>query len=207
MGSIGSGRRYQASEVKPVIENQISINILDLKKRECLKPGTISSTNYALNGRELGWIFISAAKGILNLDYRVNGHIQQQTIEITDISPHYGGRRQYLLCPKCDSRRESLYYGSDGEFACRICRGLVFRSQQLNPFLRHEHRAQKFLERLGGTDFIIDRKKPFRMWQKTFFKLRDKYFTHSIKSCDLFVEYSNQLFEKYGPVVDKKKRI
>jgi len=41
MGSLGSGRRYQASEVKSVIENQISINILDLKKRGCLEPGAI----------------------------------------------------------------------------------------------------------------------------------------------------------------------
>jgi hypothetical protein len=63
MGSIGSGRKYKSDEVKPVIENQISINILDLKKRDCLKPGTISSRSYAINGREIGWIFTNAEEG------------------------------------------------------------------------------------------------------------------------------------------------
>lgn len=200
MGSLGSGRRYKSDEVKKVVENQISINILDLKKRGCLKSGNISSTTYSTNGREIGLIFISAAEGTLGLDYRFNDHIQQQTVQITTISPHYGGQRQYLACPQCDSRRNSLYYGSNGQFTCRICQGLVFRSQQLNPSLRHAHRADKFLERLGGKDFIFHRKKPAGMWDRTFIKLRDKYFTHTIKSCNLFIEYSNQLLEKYGSV-------
>ena len=171
MGSIGSGRRYKANEVKKVVENQISINILDLKKRGCLKPGTISSTNFSINSREIGWIFISAEEGMLRFDYRFNDHVQQQTVQITTISPHYGGRRQYLLCPQCDSRRNSLYHGSNGKFACRICQNLVFRSQQLNPSLRHAHRADKFLERLGGTDFDLHGKKPPGMWDRTFIKL------------------------------------
>ena len=68
MGSLGSGRRYKADEVKKVVENQISINILDLQKRGCLKPDNISSTTYSINGRKTGLIFISAAEGILSLD-------------------------------------------------------------------------------------------------------------------------------------------
>jgi len=198
MGSIGSGRRYRSDEVKKVIENQISINLLDLKRRGCLEPGHISSTTYSINGRKIGWIFISTEKDMLHLDYRFNSHIQQQTVQITGISPHYGGQRQYLVCPQCDSRRESLYYGSGGQFACRLCHGFVFRSQQLNPFLRHEHRAQKFIERLGGTNFIIHGKKPPGMWNENFLRLRDKFYMHRMKSCDLFLEYVDDIFDKYG---------
>ncbi|MEN8210980.1 MAG: hypothetical protein ABFR31_04630 [Thermodesulfobacteriota bacterium] len=204
MGSLGSGRRYKSDEVKKVVENQISINILDLKKRDCLKPGNISSTTYSVNGRKIGLIFISAAEDILSLDYRFNGHIQQQTVQITSISPHYGGQRQYLLCPQCDSRRNSLYHGPNGQFECRICHGFVFRSQQLNPHLRHAHRAEKFAERLGGTGFIFHGKKPPGMWDTTFIELRDKYFTHTINSCDLFIEYSDNILKKYGSEMEKE---
>ena len=40
---------------------------------------------------------------------------------------------------------------------------------------------------------------------RTFIKLRDKYFTHTIKSCDLFIEYVDNIFEKYGSEEDKEK--
>ena len=65
--------------------------------------------------------------------------------------------------------------------------------------------AQKYTEKLGGTDFIFDRKKPFRMWGKTFFKLQDKFFMHRKESCDLFVEYADNLLKKYGSMTDKEK--
>ena len=65
--------------------------------------------------------------------------------------------------------------------------------------------AQKITEKLGGTDFIFDRKKPFRMWDKTFFKLQNKFFMHRQKSCDLFVEYADNLLKKYGLLMDKEK--
>lgn len=88
-----------------------------------------------------------------------------------------------------------------------LCHGLVFHSQQLNPSLRHAHRASKFFERLGGTDFILHGKKPGGMWDRTFIKRRDKYFTHTIKSCDLFIKYVDNIFEKYGSEVDKEKML
>jgi len=200
MGSIGSGRRYKADEVKKVVENQISINILYLKKQGYLEPGKTSAMTYSKNGREIGWICISAEEDMLSLEYHCDDHIQQQTVQITTTSPPYGGQRQYLLCPQCDSRRNSLYYGPDGKFACRICHGFVFRSQQLNPHLRHEHRAQKFLEKLGGTDFDLHGKKPPGMWNRNFLRLRYKFYLHREKSCDLFIEYADNIIKKYGSV-------
>ncbi len=201
MGALGSGRRYQSDEVSKVIENQISINILDLKKQGSLEPGKTSSMTFSRNGREIGWIFISAEEDMLSLDYHCNDHVRHQIIPIASTSPHYGGQRQYLLCPQCNSKREMLYYGPGGKFACRVCHGFVFRSQQLTPHMRHEQQAEKFANKLGGTDYIIDRKKPFRMQNNTFLKLQDKFINHRQKSCELFIEYVDNLFEKYGSVV------
>ena len=207
MGSLGSGRRYQSNEVRKVVENQISINILDLKKQGNLKPGAISSRIYSINSREIGRIFISAEEGMLCLDYRFNGQLRQQTIEITSTSPHFGGQRYYLVCPQCQAKRDILYYGANRAFACRVCHGFVFRSQQLPAHQRHSRMAEKYAEQLGGIDYIFYRKKPFRMWGKSFVKLQSKYFMHSKKSCDFFIAYANQILEKYGSEVDKEKSL
>ncbi|MDM8538603.1 hypothetical protein QUF70_17755 [Desulfobacterales bacterium HSG17] len=198
MGSLGSGRRYKSDEVNKVVENQISINILDLKKRDCLKPGNISSRSYVINGREIGRIIISAEKDMLSLDYRFNGLSRQQTVQIAHTSPNFGGRRKYLVCPECQAKREMIYFGENGKFACRVCHDFIFRSQQLPPHQRHAHMTEKYAQQLGGTDFILHGQKPLGIWGKTFFKLQDKYFMHRQKSCDLFIEYFNQTFEKYG---------
>jgi len=202
MGSIGSGRRYKSDEVKPVVENQISINILDLKKRGHLKPGTISSSTYLINSREIGWILISAEEGSLSIDYHLNGQLRHQIVQITSISPYLGGQRKYLLCPQCQSKREILYHRTNGEFACRICHGFVFRSQQLNPHQRHSFMAEKYKKKMDQSSYPY--KKPFRMWNKTFLRLKDKACMHEKKSCNLFIEYADNLFNKYGSGLDKK---
>lgn len=51
-------------------------------------------------------------------DYKVN---------LTSINCHYGGRRWFFKCPRCNRRVGVLYMGGGG-FACRHCYNLTYSS-------------------------------------------------------------------------------
>jgi hypothetical protein len=78
---------------------------------------------------------------------------------------HFGGHREWLVCPRC-RKRFAILYLADRYFACRRCNGLFYQTN-------HEHRAGRNLikaERLwkraghgfGGDD---GQKPPYMQWQ------------------------------------------
>lgn len=66
---------------------------------------------------------------------------------------HYGGRRPWLLCPRCGRRCANLYQMHEprpGEGGCRLCWRLGYSSRRLVPMERWARQAQRLRERLGG---------------------------------------------------------
>ncbi|MGB2820949.1 MAG: hypothetical protein WBF17_08210, partial [Phycisphaerae bacterium] len=55
-----------------------------------------------------------------------------EDIALTITPTSFGGRRDWFLCPAC-RRRAGVLYLPEGErlFACRLCHGLCYRSQQV----------------------------------------------------------------------------
>ena len=50
----------------------------------------------------------------------------------------FGGIRSWLVCPSCHKRVTALYSTSDSStMACRMCRGLIYESQQYSRQPRH----------------------------------------------------------------------
>lgn len=63
----------------------------------------------------------------------------------------YGGQRPWLVCSGCGRRRLALYLNRRHVLRCRVCFGLVYRSQRLDPIERLRATAET-LERRAGWD-------------------------------------------------------
>jgi len=61
----------------------------------------------------------------------------------------FGGSRRWLGCPDCGRRCRALYYG-DSVLRCRLCLGLNYRSQNMQPAQRIGYRMYQLRkDRLG----------------------------------------------------------
>ncbi len=101
------------------------------------------------------------------------------TIPFEKQSCNYGGYRYFFRCPICKKRMRKLYFTS-GAFLCRKCLNLGYHSQILVPSTRNmllTSKIEKLLKSKGGDLY----EKPKYMKQKTFEKLRDKYFEYEEK--------------------------
>jgi hypothetical protein len=59
------------------------------------------------------------------------------SVALLSTAQRLGGFRRWFACPSCGRRAGCLYSPSEGQsFACRVCWGLVYRSQYLPYELR-----------------------------------------------------------------------
>ena len=75
--------------------------------------------------------------------------METQTLPITYVPWHFGGRRAYLLCG-CGRMVGKLYAPRGLPWRCRRCYGLTYATRQAAPHDRLLLKAQKIRERLGG---------------------------------------------------------
>ena len=75
-----------------------------------------------------------------------NGKISAQ-IRYTETSTRFGGRRPWMLCPRCSRRCRVVFLGF-GKVACRRCFRLRYQSQALDRIGRAQHAMRKIAEQL-----------------------------------------------------------
>jgi hypothetical protein len=94
-------------------------------------------------------------------------------IALDSTALHFGGRRRWLMCPRCSSRRTALYVNG-ADLACRVCLGLRYDSQHETERDRLFRKAHKLRDRLGWGGGVADRdgEKPAGMHRTTFQRLR-----------------------------------
>lgn len=107
----------------------------------------------------------------LSFSYQYRGKEYNYKIGITHTKCHYGGVRNWWLCPKCDRRVSVLYCA--GAFVCRHCIGANYESQLKQPLSRHYSRIAKIRLRLGwhGGVAMGEYGKPKGMHKTTFDRL------------------------------------
>ena len=186
MGGYGSGRRGGGATT----EESLRISLAYLLRQRlavdgCIKAGTLTWTT---NGQHTGTVqyhcdlanefepklklsFIRA--GCTAPDGRV-----EQTIRLTSTTPHYGGRRWWMICPFTKQRVDMIYlpYGGD-RFASRKAWRLRYTSQDLAPRDRPFEALYKMQKRAGcrqGWEMPIRR--PKGMWHRTFDRLERRFF-------------------------------
>jgi len=176
MGGYGSGYHIRFG-TKETTEASRAIDIRILKKMGWIVPNTSGALSWTCRGKPSGNINYHMESDRMVLDYNIqvnSGDWQpiKQIVRFDWTSCHFGGYRQWLLCPGCD-RRIGVLYGAGKLFLCRHCYGLTYATQQETRPFRLLRRARKIKERLGVNDPtgwpVI---KPKGMHNRTFLDLR-----------------------------------
>jgi hypothetical protein len=76
-------------------------------------------------------------------------------VHLATTTPHFGGTRRWLVCPRCSSRRGALYVAG-AVLACRTCLDLRYASQHETERDRLFRRAHKLRDRLGWGGGLAD---------------------------------------------------
>ncbi len=198
MGGYGSGKKLP-DRLKPVVEDFLSIDILDLKKGGLLDSGMGFIMDYTANGAGILTLSVQVADEALALVYDFNQTRRKQELALARTPCHYGGSRAWLLCPKCQAKRNSLYLGPEGFWACRECLGLAYKIQRLNPHERHQNRAEKIkknkLKIIPGSRTMAS-EKPFGMWRSNYFRILDELLKHETLSHSLFMTWCAGIIKK-----------
>lgn len=103
-------------------------------------------------------------------------------IAIDKLTCNYSGFRYFFKCPLCQKRMRFLYFAEQSIFLCRNCLNLSYESQHLRPIWRYSHmqdKAKKLIKQKGGD--LDTYKKPPKMHQNTYQKLKSKHFYYESK--------------------------
>lgn len=92
---------------------------------------------------------------------------------------HFGGSRLWWECPgeEC-GRRVAILYERDGEFACRTCRGLSYKSQRTGRTERLRQAAERLRREMGWQPGIANgqgQRQP-GTHLRTYLRLQERYF-------------------------------
>jgi hypothetical protein len=199
MGGIGSGSQNKNISARPVVEDFLSIDILDFNKQDLLDSGTAFKITYSNNKCGIGPVAIYVDEKSLFLKYNINQTKRSQEVHLTRTTCNYGGSRTWLLCSECNSKRTALYLGSYGYWACRECLRLAYAVQKLNSHERHAYMAQKIkrqkLNIIPGS-CSSPSERPFRMSKKKHIKILGQVLKHEQLSHFYFTSWFQGVIEK-----------
>ncbi len=92
----------------------------------------------------------AADRFLLSYDIQKQGEAARRRFERIDYAftePHFGGRRVWLICPRCKGRKRTLW-GPD-PFLCGACQGLVYDSQSYSALDRVHERMRTRRKKLA----------------------------------------------------------
>lgn len=182
MGGMGSGRRYQSG--KNTTNAFRALDVRQLQRDGCLKPGISSTTSWLSNGANIGSIQIHSHADYVTLDYRhqragEDWEDKRYSVSLDRSDCHYGSQRTWFRCPVdgCNRRVALLYLGRAGIFACRHCYNLAYACQRESRDDRFARQADKIRDKLGWHRGILNPNgsKPKGMHWKTYWRLRAKH--------------------------------
>jgi hypothetical protein len=137
--------------------------------------------NWTFDGEVIGGIVVTPRGDEIRLEYGIRMGDQfedcSQTVRSIKEGCRFGGYRYWFVCPKCDSKRATLYFRRK-QFACRVCQGICYQVQSGG----YEDRICHNFHKLEET--IMD---------------RSKWGTRSFKR---LMEKMNTISEQYNSVLE-----
>lgn len=178
-----------------------------IPKKKCSKFISIDSFKLLKNGTCGGFtVFPLQVQGKmennnLTVSYR-NQAERSYTIPIERQPCNFGGYRYFFKCPLCQRRMRFLYFAENSIFLCRKCLNLCYDTQRLRPTKRYAHtedKIKKMIEGKGGSSY----KKPPRMHNATYQRLKSKQHYYEQKSCQALNNEMRLWFgDKAEPYID-----
>jgi hypothetical protein len=187
----GSGSR---SGTKHTVEGHKGLDVNELNRMGCLRPGRVFSVSWLRRDELSGSIGLRTEEGRVILVYRVQisggaWEDVEEPVQLTWTPCNYGGRRPWFICPGvvagryCGRRVGKLYAGGK-YFLCRHCYDLTYqtrREDRAGRFMLKAHNIQRRLGGEGGYAYGFP-KKPKGMHWKTYQRWCDKYEDAALES-------------------------
>ena len=148
---MGLGRWY-GKHVKGLVEHAIKLDAVELRRqglfncvgRKCiLHWGTRADVEAQCyeDRLVLSWRYVDAFG---------QRHSVVLPVWLEYSACRYGGRRPWLLCPKCGRRVRVLYLAEHSIFSCRACAKLNYRSTRQTKLERLERQVEEARRKLNG---------------------------------------------------------
>jgi hypothetical protein len=110
------------------VEDCRSIDVNQLHKAGCLRPGWWGGWQWTRNGEKVASITLRAEADCVLLSFRVliGGGEWEETVRIVRVPCRFGGSRAYFICPGVVNgiacgRRVTKLHGPGRYFLCRHC--------------------------------------------------------------------------------------
>jgi hypothetical protein len=191
MGGSGSPR-WGWTSTKHTVEGNRRLDINQLNRAGCLRPGYRGGWEWTRDGERVASIQLRHDGNRLVLSYRIRQHggewqdVEQPT-PIVWMPCRFGGARPYFVCPgvvngTACGRRVSKLYGAGTYFLCRHCYRLAYASQREDRYDRALRRANNIRMRLGGEPGIaaLFPDRPKGMHRQTYERLQSAVFNAEI---------------------------
>ena len=206
MGGLGSGR--PSGSGRRTVELHRAIDVNQLQREGCLRPGWAGSWQWTSEGSQTGLIALKADVDRIRLSYKARvaeGEWQdvEEDVRIARAPCRFGGTRAYFICPGIVNgvacrRRVTKLHGAGRYFLCRHCYRLTYASQNEGVLDRTHRRIRKINRRLGRGDRPPDMipAKPKGMWARTYQRLRDRIDEDESRAETMFVTQGQQLLDR-----------
>lgn len=169
MGGYGSGRQEETAKT----DGALRLSVHELLRQRRLAPGHHLVTWRWTSGREAS-VGLEVREDHLVLSFTSERGARAQRVWLEYTANNYGGRRPWFRCPRC-SRRVGVLYFRGGEFTCRHCSGLKYKSKSEGRADRMRRRACKIRDRLGADySMCLLASRPKGMHWSTFFRLEEQ---------------------------------
>jgi hypothetical protein len=203
MGGYNSGRHGG----KRTTGDMHALDVRRLQRDKLLTPGESFGWTWSRNGNKLASINIKADTNSVTLSYctkQEDGTWQDMDypVRVERTACHLGGLRVWWLCPCCGRRVAVLYCGK--MFACRQCLQLTYESTRTPELSKPFARADKMRRRLGWCAGIANPpgEKPKGMHWKTYLRLMQQLYSHSIAAMQIMNKRSKRLANKLDGMAD-----
>ena len=107
------------------------------------------------------------------MEYSSGGNEIRQCIEVTSTPCHFGGDRNWFLCPGCNSRCGVLYAVGVG-FGCRSCKKVSYQCQSGGPEDRLAYKFNKLESELLQQK--VKSTRGFQRWFAKFEPVSENYY-------------------------------
>lgn len=178
MGGYNSGRHSG----RPALDSGLTLSLSHMMRKKMVTAGALGagSMQWSRNGEPIATIgyrydLVDPDEATIDLSWTrtpYDGEPEkvEQRIRLSCTTPHYGGNRWWMHCPRTGARVATLYMppGARG-FACRAVWRLGYRSQRV---ARDDRASEKLfrLQRKMGTEQGWDNwgPRPKGMWTRTY---------------------------------------
>tara|TARA_E500000305_G_scaffold48759_1_gene38096 strand:+ start:5439 stop:6107 length:669 start_codon:yes stop_codon:yes gene_type:complete len=129
-----------------------------------------------------------------------SGVIEIGSADLMYSARNFGGQQAYFLC-ECGKRVTRLYMG-DSRIACRLCHGLLYKSQLTPGHEQLAAKAARLRARIGGPPALLQPlpDKPKYMHRETYDRITYQILTYELAAAKEQKKYMN---EKWVPVLLK----